>query len=312
LSIEDRRKVIDAIEEVHVGANHTLMRQGETKPKDGTLYLYFLIEGEAVCTKDGKQEKIYRPGEYFGELALINDEPRKATIVTTKPSTLFALSAEDFRALSIDSFTADMKAHMANYRLVAPQDSKSAPGAAPGGSHGGTPVAPAHKPAEHKDDVVDFKDLFTVRQLGKGAFGTVKLVKHKKTGKLYALKSVWKKQVVETGQQGHIMSEKWVMANLKFPFLCRLHATHKDKDRLFFLMEVCQAGDLFTVLRARYVPPCRAPFPSCRPRLTSVSLRLSCRPRAGHCSPRKRPVSSLPVWCWPSSSCTTAISFIAI
>jgi len=94
-----------------------------------------------------------------------------------------------------------------------------------------------------------------VRALGKGAFGTVKLVKNRKTGKIYALKSVWKKQVVETGQQGHIMSEKWVMSNLKFPFLCRLNATQKDQHRLFFLMEVCQAGDLFTVLRARTLFP---------------------------------------------------------
>lgn len=68
MSVEDRRKVCDAIEEVHVGAGHTLMKQGETKPKDGTLYLYFLIEGECVCTKDGKEEVRYKPGSYFGEL----------------------------------------------------------------------------------------------------------------------------------------------------------------------------------------------------------------------------------------------------
>ncbi len=207
-----------------------------------------------MCTKDGKVEMVYKPGSYFGELALITDEPRKATITTTKECMLFALSAEDFRALSIESFTTEMKAHMSQYKLVAPTqtqppvlahaDSKTAPAPT------ATAVVKAHESAQEQ---IDFKDLFTVRALGKGAFGTVKLVKHKKTGKLYALKSVWKKQVVETGQQGHIMSEKWVMANLQFPFLCRLHATYKDHNRLFFLMEVCMAGDLFTVLRARYV-----------------------------------------------------------
>lgn len=261
LSVEDRRKVIDAIEEVHVPAGHALMKQGESKPKDGTLYMYFLVEGECVCTKDGKVETIYKPGGYFGELALITDEPRKATITTTKECMLFALSAEDFRSLSIESFTQDIKQHMSKYKLTvpaaaaAPQDSKSGP-AAPAPAVAAPAVAAVAVAKPHGgDEHIDFKDLFTVRALGKGAFGTVKLVKHKKTGKLYALKSVWKKQVVETGQQGHIMSEKWVMANLNFPFLCRLHATHKDTNRLFFLMEVCMAGDLFTVLRARTLFP---------------------------------------------------------
>jgi len=79
----------------------------------------------------------------------------------------------------------------------------------------------------------------------------VKLVKHKKTGETYALKSVFKKQIVDTGQQGHIMSEKKVMCLFKHPFLTRLHATYKDQDRLYFLLELSLGGELFTVLRQR-------------------------------------------------------------
>src|SRR5690348_1029722 len=55
----------------------------------------------------------------------------------------------------------------------------------------------------------------------------------------------------QTGQQGHIMSEKRVMISLNHPFLIRLYSTYKDKNRLFFLLEPSLGGELFSVLRAR-------------------------------------------------------------
>ncbi len=48
------------------------------------------------------------------------------------------------------------------------------------------------------------------------------------------------------------MSEKRVMAMLNHPFLIRLHATYKDRDRLYFLLEPSLGGELFSVLRARF------------------------------------------------------------
>jgi serine/threonine protein kinase len=57
--------------------------------------------------------------------------------------------------------------------------------------------------------------------------------------------------IVETAQQGHIMNEKKVIAQLKHPFLVRLHQTYKDKDRLYFLFEPVLGGELFTILRAQ-------------------------------------------------------------
>jgi len=41
------------------------------------------------------------------------------------------------------------------------------------------------------------------------------------------------------------------MAQLRHPFLVNLHATYKDKDRLYFLLEVVQGGELFSVLREK-------------------------------------------------------------
>jgi serine/threonine protein kinase len=72
-----------------------------------------------------------------------------------------------------------------------------------------------------------------------------------KKGKTHALKSVNKAQIVQLGQQEHIMSEKRVMAQLDHPFLVRLNATFKDQNFLYFLLEPSLGGELFSVLRQK-------------------------------------------------------------
>jgi len=93
------------------------------------------------------------------------------------------------------------------------------------------------------------EDLKVVGTLGKGAFGHVQLVQDPKTDYVYALKAVKKTQIVETGQQQHVMSEKQVMEELNHPSIIKIYSTFKDKDRLYFLLEPVLGGDLFNVLR---------------------------------------------------------------
>merc|ERR1711972_512971 len=51
------------------------------------------------------------------------------------------------------------------------------------------------------------------------------------------------------GQQSHILNEKKVMSMLDNPFLVNLRATYKDEYRVYFLLEACLGGELFTILR---------------------------------------------------------------
>jgi serine/threonine protein kinase len=76
-------------------------------------------------------------------------------------------------------------------------------------------------------------------------------VSHHTTGITYALKAVSKYEIVQTGQEQHIMSEKKCMELFDHPFLVKLFATYKDSDRLYFLLEPCLGGDLFNVLRKK-------------------------------------------------------------
>jgi serine/threonine protein kinase len=97
---------------------------------------------------------------------------------------------------------------------------------------------------------IHLKDLRVLGTLGKGSFGHVQLVMDT-AGKTYALKAVNKLQIVQTKQQGHMISEKRVMEQLNHPFLVKLYTTFQDRDRIYFLLEPSLGGELFSVLRVR-------------------------------------------------------------
>lgn len=86
------------------GANERVIRQGDP----GDLF-YLIREGTVdVVVEEGGQEKKLaelNQGQYFGEAALINDEPRNASVVARDNSVFYALGKDDFRAVLAKSAT---------------------------------------------------------------------------------------------------------------------------------------------------------------------------------------------------------------
>lgn len=67
-------------------------------------YMYVIRTGEVKVTKmseDGREKilEILGEGEFFGEMALLDREPRSASVKTTRACTLLALSRQDFIGL---------------------------------------------------------------------------------------------------------------------------------------------------------------------------------------------------------------------
>lgn len=91
--------------------------------------------------------------------------------------------------------------------------------------------------------------MVQVAPLGKGAFGTVMLVKW--NSDFCALKQISKALVVKSQLVNHIKAEKRLMAECDCPFLVKLQAAFQDTTHLFLVMDFVQGGELFTFMRKR-------------------------------------------------------------
>jgi potassium efflux system protein len=81
---------------------------------------FIIYEGGVEVTKKGWDKPVGQliPGEFFGEMSLLFQKPRSATVATTKATRLFALKASDFRrTLDANPDLADIVHAIAEARL---------------------------------------------------------------------------------------------------------------------------------------------------------------------------------------------------
>eukprot|EP00467_Chlorarachnion_reptans_P001836 CAMPEP_0114486308 /NCGR_PEP_ID=MMETSP0109-20121206/146_1 /TAXON_ID=29199 /ORGANISM="Chlorarachnion reptans, Strain CCCM449" /LENGTH=534 /DNA_ID=CAMNT_0001662463 /DNA_START=33 /DNA_END=1637 /DNA_ORIENTATION=+ len=98
-------------------------------------------------------------------------------------------------------------------------------------------------------DKVSVADFELLKVLGRGSFGKVMQVRRKKDGKVYAMKILKKKAIVQRHQVEHTKSERKILQSLQHPFLMKLRFAFQTTEKLYFVLDFYRGGELFFHLK---------------------------------------------------------------
>jgi len=90
----ERSQLSDALKVEAMSDGNIIVKQGD----DGNKF-YIIEEGSAVATKDGQQVMSYNAGDYFGELALIRNQPRAASVTAKGTTKVLSIDSRSFKRL---------------------------------------------------------------------------------------------------------------------------------------------------------------------------------------------------------------------
>jgi CRP-like cAMP-binding protein len=81
-------------EDMEVDEGKAMTREGQSGSE-----FFVIVDGEVSVTKEGSEVRRLGPGDFFGEIALLEDTPRTATVTATTPLRFFVLTRQAFRSL---------------------------------------------------------------------------------------------------------------------------------------------------------------------------------------------------------------------
>ncbi|KAL6746691.1 kinase-like domain-containing protein [Haematococcus lacustris] len=276
LTKEERMRLVDALEEVTFTAGAKVITEGDR----GDLF-YIVKDGEAVVYQNttSGQRKVNHlfKADFFGERALLSDEPRMATVEAHTKLVCLTLKRETFTEILgplEQLMTREKSPHVVAQKMAKLQ---------PRGSHVLRPHADVLikrkkkgrngdswevvRARGHLDEVQELRkggtktvELDGLTQdanalvltegtvLGGGAFSRVSVVTEESTGRTYAMKRMRKSAVVQCPE--HVFCEQAITKNVAHPFCIRQYASFQDKYHLYFLFDLMPGGDLMDVLVA--------------------------------------------------------------
>ena len=88
------QRIASLADELDLGEGATLIREGER----GREFIV-VVEGNVDVTRQGKKIRELGSGDFIGEIALVSDVPRTATVTATSPVRLLVVTDRAFRGL---------------------------------------------------------------------------------------------------------------------------------------------------------------------------------------------------------------------
>jgi len=94
VSDQELGEIAPFAEEVSVGEGHQLVREG-----DFSWQFMAIEEGSAEVLRDGEHVADLGPGDFFGEIGLLEKDRRTATVTATSPMRLITLTGWDMKRM---------------------------------------------------------------------------------------------------------------------------------------------------------------------------------------------------------------------
>jgi len=85
--------------------------------------------------------------------------------------------------------------------------------------------------------------------LGKGSFGEVYLVQHKRSGEVYAMKVLRKSKIMGRNLVRYALTERNLLSYIRHPFIVRLHFAFQTPSCLVMGLEYCPGGSLSQIIQ---------------------------------------------------------------
>nr|CAH0105258.1 unnamed protein product [Daphnia galeata] len=103
----------------------------------------------------------------------------------------------------------------------------------------------SNRPHHSGKKKVTLENFEFIKMLGKGTFGKVILCREKGTGHLFAIKILKKEVIIAKDEVAHTLTENRVLQTTNHPFLIALKYSFQTAERLCFVMEYVNGGELF-------------------------------------------------------------------
>ncbi|RHY00851.1 hypothetical protein DYB25_001381 [Aphanomyces astaci] len=248
---------------------------------------------KVVCTDIGALDDIeLHDGEYFGERALMKDEPRAATVYAKTGVHVMALDREVFTSDDDDDEMIVMMIGRHNLMMRSVQSIpllKDLSELQKQQLIDQTPLIPytanqtiltegafgndfyivvsgqVNVTQAIDDRVVHLNTLSSgdyfgeqrTKVLGIGSFGLVYIAKHVPTGRFVAVKEMYKARLETSKQMGHVLAEKDLLSSFHHPFILKYLVALQEERKVYIVTESLLGGELFQ----RIVNPAGVPTP---------------------------------------------------
>eukprot|EP00928_Gymnodinium_smaydae_P068704 TRINITY_DN5192_c0_g1_i1.p1 TRINITY_DN5192_c0_g1~~TRINITY_DN5192_c0_g1_i1.p1 ORF type:complete len:613 (-),score=170.88 TRINITY_DN5192_c0_g1_i1:200-2038(-) len=174
---------------------------------------FIIMQGDVRVVISGIKVRSMGKNAYFGERALLFDEPRTATVEAEGDVDLLCLEKQDFMEIVPGLLHKQLM-----YRI------------------------------QLQDTSVKLEDLHKVQEIGRGGGGVVDLVEHHATAARYALKRVTKHN--DGSIPRDVKREMDLLAMNDHPFVIYLVKTFDSPKHAYMLTELVPGGELYDAIRA--------------------------------------------------------------